>query len=164
MQDLTIRIVNQHDLCEILNIERRVHNNPWSSETITQSIDRLSGKKQAGQVQKDGFVALRNQKVVGYLFYSKVFEEIELTNIAVDFDYQGQSIGGQLLKQLVDFAYATQSLHIFLEVRASNTGAITLYQNVGFIQTSLRKNYYPTQRGREDAVLMTLQLSQIQQG
>ena len=47
---------------------------------------------------------------------------------------------------------------IFLEVRESNAPARQLYQSVGLLQVRVRKNYYPTLEGREDAILMSRQL------
>jgi ribosomal-protein-alanine N-acetyltransferase len=49
---------------------------------------------------------------------------------------------------------------MFLEVRAGNGRALSLYQSVGFRQIGVRKNYYPGALGREDAVCMALNLCQ----
>jgi ribosomal-protein-alanine N-acetyltransferase len=38
-----------------------------------------------------------------------------------------------------------------LEVRASNSAAIALYEKLGLVRTGVRRNYY---EGRDDAVLM----------
>jgi ribosomal-protein-alanine N-acetyltransferase len=43
---------------------------------------------------------------------------------------------------------------IFLEVRESNSPAIQLYVKKGFDLISRRKNYYPADNGREDALIM----------
>jgi ribosomal-protein-alanine N-acetyltransferase len=47
---------------------------------------------------------------------------------------------------------------MFLEVRTSNTSAITLYESIGFNEMGLRPGYYPAQHGREDALLMGVAL------
>jgi [ribosomal protein S18]-alanine N-acetyltransferase len=49
-------------------------------------------------------------------------------------------------------------LNMFLEVRASNQTAISLYESMGFCEMSIRRGYYPANSGREDAVLMGLAL------
>jgi len=49
-------------------------------------------------------------------------------------------------------------LTLWLEVRASNQQAIALYQFLGFNEVSIRRNYYPTKEGREDAIIMALPL------
>jgi ribosomal-protein-alanine N-acetyltransferase len=47
---------------------------------------------------------------------------------------------------------------IFLEVRPSNAMAVHLYRSVGFQIVGRRRNYYPSHRGREDALVLRLDL------
>jgi ribosomal-protein-alanine N-acetyltransferase len=47
---------------------------------------------------------------------------------------------------------------IYLEVRMSNHAAIQLYDKHGFNEMSIRKDYYRAKEGREDAVLMGLEI------
>ncbi|HBV40592.1 MAG TPA: ribosomal-protein-alanine N-acetyltransferase, partial [Erwinia sp.] len=47
-------------------------------------------------------------------------------------------------------------LTLWLEVRASNHAAIALYQQLDFNEVSVRRNYYPTAEGKEDAIIMAL--------
>ncbi len=47
---------------------------------------------------------------------------------------------------------------LWLEVRASNAAAIALYESLGFNEATIRRNYYPTAEGREDAIIMALPL------
>jgi ribosomal-protein-alanine N-acetyltransferase len=63
-----------------------------------------------------------------------------------------------LLTHMTDLARELNALNMFLEVRASNVAAITLYDDIGFVEMSVRRGYYPTAKGREDAVLMGLAL------
>jgi len=45
---------------------------------------------------------------------------------------------------------------LWLEVRASNAAAIALYEQLDFNEVSIRRNYYPTKDGKEDAIMMAL--------
>ena len=47
---------------------------------------------------------------------------------------------------------------VFLEVRPSNTGAIALYHDEGFNEIGRRPRYYPAKDGREDAIVMAMEL------
>ena len=47
---------------------------------------------------------------------------------------------------------------MILEVRRFNYAAIFLYESLNFEQIGLRKNYYPTRDGREDAIVMEMSL------
>jgi ribosomal-protein-alanine N-acetyltransferase len=47
---------------------------------------------------------------------------------------------------------------VFLEVRPSNTAALTLYDKLEFNQIGTRRDYYPAKIGREDAVILAKSL------
>ena len=53
--------------------------------------------------------------------------------------------------------YAARS--ILLEVRPSNEAARALYAAAGFTEIGIRKGYYPDGGGREDAVVLQLELA-----
>lgn len=88
-----------------------------------------------------------------------VLDESELLEIAVQPAMQGRGYGKALLAQAIALARRNGAVRMFLEVRESNARARKMYTSFGFEETGRRKNYYPTENGREDAVLMTAQLS-----
>ena len=71
---------------------------------------------------------------------------------------QGQGHGRRILEHLLKLARFQRSERVFLEVRPSNPHAVALYESVGFNEVGRRPNYYPTQRGREDALVMAMEL------
>lgn len=83
--------------------------------------------------------------------------EAHILNISVDQNEQGQGIGRRMLEHLIDSARGKAET-IFLEVRPTNVGAIALYQNIGFNEIGIRKAYYPALNGREDAIMLALEL------
>ena len=42
--------------------------------------------------------------------------------------------------------------------RSSNKTAFHVYHRLGFNEIGIRKNYYPTEKGREDAIVLALEL------
>ncbi len=106
------------------------------------------------------YVLLHNKKVRGYVIFLPVLDEVELLNIAVAPDFQGAGLGRALLQFLID-EVKTFAVKIFLEVRASNIPAISLYRENGFEQTGVRRAYYHGAQGREDALLMCRNLAPI---
>jgi ribosomal-protein-alanine N-acetyltransferase len=48
---------------------------------------------------------------------------------------------------------------VFLEVRPSNPRAIALYESAGFRQVGLRPGYYQAEGGRENALVLKLELA-----
>ena len=88
-----------------------------------------------------------------------VLDESELLEIAVQPAMQGRGYGKALLAQAIALARRNGAVRMFLEVRESNARARKMYTSFGFEETGRRKNYYPTENGREDAILMMAQFS-----
>lgn len=88
-----------------------------------------------------------------------VLDEATLFNIAVDPAYQRRGLGRELLEHVIDEVEKRGVVTLWLEVRASNAAAIALYESVGFNEATIRRNYYPTVDGREDAIIMALPIS-----
>jgi ribosomal-protein-alanine N-acetyltransferase len=63
-----------------------------------------------------------------------------------------------MLLLLLERARQAGMAEAFLEVRPSNPLAIALYQSVGFVQIGRRKAYYQAENGREDALVLKLDL------
>ncbi|NVO99472.1 GNAT family N-acetyltransferase, partial [Photobacterium damselae subsp. damselae] len=63
--------------------------------------------------------------------------------------------GRILLEGFIEQLEAKQAEEIWLEVRESNVSAYKLYEDVGFNEINRRVGYYPSQDGREDALIMT---------
>ena len=83
-----------------------------------------------------------NQRLVGYCFYSHIFEDSEILRIGTCLDYQQQGIASQLLTAMAQMCQATGAERVLLEVREDNHAAIAFYQKHGFEQIAVRKNYY----------------------
>ena len=95
-----------------------------------------------------------DNKSVGYLEYSLIYDRMEIDNFCVLDEYRNQGIGTKLLAHLVSIAINYRVINITLEVRVSNEIAINLYKKVGFREVALRKFYY----GDEDGILMEKQV------
>jgi ribosomal-protein-alanine N-acetyltransferase len=84
-------------------------------------------------------------------------EEIEILNLAVPPEKRREGVASQLLDGALTAARNSGAERAFLEVRASNAGAIAFYERNGFLQSGRRKNYYSAPR--EDALLLSRGLS-----
>lgn len=102
------------------------------------------------------YLLLAGENPVGYVGLHKVFEEVTFNQVYIDEQHRRQGLGKQLLSFVLDQLKARKVSRIFLEVRASNQAAISLYQILGFECLVRRSNYYcePT----EDALIMQKQL------
>ena len=62
------------------------------------------------------------------------------------------------LGHIIERAAINHCSCIFLEVRVSNLTAYRLYERQGFAEIGLRKGYYPSQMGAEDARVLVKDL------
>lgn len=97
---------------------------------------------------------VEDNKVIGILDYSLIYERIEIDNIKVNENYRNRNIGSKLMSYLISVAIENRVVNITLEVRKSNEVAIRLYKKFGFREVAIRKYYY----GDEDAILMEKQV------
>jgi [ribosomal protein S18]-alanine N-acetyltransferase len=136
------------DLDEVMAIERTSFRHPWSSNFFREELQVACARSILAQV---------NGKIVGYVLFWLLPEEVDIHNIAVHTGFRRQGIGQALLKQVVEQARNRDSSRVTLEVRVSNVAAQKLYESVGFISQGLRKGYYSDDG--EDAVIMALELA-----
>ncbi|MEH0833183.1 ribosomal protein S18-alanine N-acetyltransferase [Pectobacterium cacticida] len=144
----TISSLTPADLAQAFKIEQASHAFPWTEKTfISNQGERYFNLKLS-----------RNGQIVAYAITQVVLDEATLFNIAVHPDHQRQGLGRQLLEHLIGEMEHRGTLTLWLEVRASNAQAIALYESLGFNEVSVRRDYYPAARGREDAIIMALPL------
>lgn len=96
----------------------------------------------------------QDEQLLGYYIGMKVLDEVTLMDIVVNSSHQGRGLGQILLEHLIDKCNQDNIQQIWLEVRESNAAAIHIYDNAGFILVEQRVNYYPSAKGKEDALIM----------
>lgn len=144
-----IRPMSAEDLLQIVAIEREATPSPWSGNQFEQSLEQHCCLVICAE---DG----NANPIVGYAVVSTLLDQAEVLNICISLEYQGMGLGSQLLTHII--GQLSDAIEVvYLEVRVSNFRAIHMYQNHGFIEVGQRRDYYPTEFGREDAILMNLQ-------
>ncbi|MGB5447279.1 MAG: ribosomal protein S18-alanine N-acetyltransferase [Psychromonas sp.] len=137
------------DIASVYKLELRCHSHPWSENLFLSNF----GKRYFSHL------LLADNQVVGYFVANSVAGEVTLMNVAIAPEMQGKGLGQFLLTFLQDYSRANNEDQIWLEVRASNINALKLYQKLGFVEVDTRKDYYPCEHGREDAVIMCCYLN-----
>ena len=83
-----------------------------------------------------------DEKIVGYLLYSQIYERMEIEQFFIHPQFQNQGIGTSLLEKLFQIAEQNHIENITLEVKEDNQKAIYLYHKLGFQEIATRDNYY----------------------
>lgn len=143
-----LRPMREDDLDAVHAIEIRAYPFPW---TLGVFRDCLRADYPAWVLHAGG-------DIIGYFLLSVAAGEAHLLNVCVAPCYQGQGYGRKLLQAIVHLARGRGAQRIFLEVRPSNRGAIALYLADGFNEIGRRPRYYPAREGREDALVMAMEL------
>jgi ribosomal-protein-alanine N-acetyltransferase len=145
---ITLRPMTMDDLPKVMAIERNAYQFPWSEGIFR---DCLHVGYCCWLIEKGG-------QVRGYGVMSVAAGEAHILNLCVQPAFQNQGLGGRVLRKLIDVARQHKAQTVFLEVRPSNEPAIRLYSGAGFNEIGMRKSYYPGKNGREDAMILALQL------
>lgn len=145
----TISTLTAADLATAFKIEQASHAFPWTQATFDNN-------------QGERYLNLKvnaERKMAGFAITQIVLDEATLFNIAIHPDWQRRGLGCTLLNALIVQLENRGVVTLWLEVRASNRGAIALYEDLGFNEVTRRRNYYPSAIGRENAIVMALPLA-----
>ncbi len=144
----TLRPMREEDLDLVMAIERSAYPFPWTRGIFR---DCLRADYPAWIHEQDGMA-------IGYAVISVAAGEAHILNLCTAPEVQGQGHGRALLRQVLRQARGRGAHRVFLEVRPSNPHAIALYHGEGFNEIGRRPRYYPAFHGREDAIVMALEL------
>lgn len=103
-------------------------------------------------------MVLLDQDMIGYGIMQVAADEAHILNLCIDEPHQKQGFARLLLEHLIQLARQRRANIVFLEVRPSNPRAIDLYERSGFNEVGVRKGYYDSASGREDAIVMARNL------
>ena len=147
------------DLDAVLEIESVSHIHPWTRGNFTDSL--AAGhwayciRPQVDEAIKGSY--LDPAILWAYCILFPAVDELHLLNITVSPKLRKLGLGSRMMAAIEGVAAQQNFPRIILEVRPSNLAALALYENLGYAEIGLRKNYYPadSQTGsREDAIVM----------
>ena len=140
---ITLMEMKAEHVPQVAQLEKICFADPWSELSISLELTN---------VWSYWVVALDGDTVVGYVGSQSSIDEADIMNVAVHPDYRRQGIAENLINTLVAELKNRGCHALLLEVRVSNTPAITLYEKLGFVQVGCRKNYY--RNPKEDALIL----------
>ena len=137
-----IKMTGDH-VAKIAALEKICFSDPWSEKSVGDELDNPLSL---------WFAAMEGERLAGYIGSQTVLGETDMMNVAVDPDFRRQGVGEKLILSLVEQLKESGSHCLTLEVRASNTPAIALYEKLGFQEIGRRPKYY--RNPREDALIL----------
>jgi len=144
MTTFSLRKLELGDLDAIERIERASYPTPWSRSMFAGELAKQSSLSIAAVTP--------DEQLVGYLVLSRYVDAWHVMNVAVAPDLRRRGIASTLLGRLFELTATDDRRGYTLEVRVSNTGAIALYEGLGFETRGVRRGYYTD--NREDALIM----------
>lgn len=138
------------DIVHVIENEHASYSHPWNERIFLDCL-RVGYRAWVAEDAQDA--------IVGHALASIAVGEAHVLNLCVGEAARGQGVAGQLLETLIAQATHERAYLLFLEVRRSNKTARRLYVRYGFEQIATRPGYYPAADGREDALLLSLDLA-----
>ena len=139
---MQIREWTKEDVDVLAEMEERCFKAPWTKEMLSDCLRYPI---------YNCFLAEEGGQVCGYCCLITVYEDAEVGNIAVDKPFRGKGIAQALMQVMHERAKEKGAIQCLLEVRVSNTPAISLYQKFGYEVYGVRARYY---EDGEDAFVM----------
>lgn len=137
----------------VMAVERMAYPFPWTRENFASSLA-------SGYLAECLFDEHDPHHLIAYYVAQLGVEEMHLLNLTVAPADQRRGWGRRMLQALCVRCLQHGAAKLWLEVRVSNTHARRLYEDFGFVRVGVRRGYYPDFVGREDGIVMCLDLSQ----
>lgn len=144
----TLRPMRESDVPVVMEIERHAYSHPWTPGIFRDCL----------RVGYNCWVMSDAQGLVGYGVMSVLAGECHILNVCIRPALQKRGYGRQLMQHLLGLAREYGASLALLEVRPSNVAAIRMYESMGFSEVGVRKAYYPAAHGREDGLILALEL------
>ena len=142
--ELIIEKMTSAHIEEIAKLEKECFSTPWSEDGLKSELDNNFARF---------FVAFCKGKIAGYIGSHNILGEVYITNVAVFPEFRRNGVGNRLVEFFVNQMKSENAEFITLEVRESNSNAISLYEKCGFQKVGQRKDFY--EKPKENAILMT---------
>jgi len=143
-----IRPMRDVDIDAVLSIENEMYEFPWTEGIFRDCL----------RVGYCCWLLTEAEKIVAYAVLSVAAGESHLLNVCVGKEHQRHGYASKLIEHMLDLAKSHDAGVCLLEVRPSNTAAVTLYEKMNFVEVGVRPAYYPAKKGREDALILALEL------
>ncbi|MEX0386590.1 ribosomal protein S18-alanine N-acetyltransferase [Spiribacter onubensis] len=146
-----IRPMRPRDVGAVHEVESSAYDYPWTLNIFRDCL----------RMGYECWVQLATDRIVGHFILAMGPGEAHVLNLAVHPGWHNHGLGRALLERALERAERLGAESVFLEVRPSNSPAVHLYMSSGFRRVGRRRDYYPSECGREDALVMRHDLREV---
>ncbi len=148
------------DLDDVMAVEAASYSHPWTRGNFSDALAAghscmVLRERERGA---DGMQARPPGRLLAYTVASAGVDEWHVLNLTVAPAHRRQGLASSMLHAVLAEGRRRALGVLWLEVRASNAPALALYARHGMVRQGVRRAYYPAAHGREDAVLMGMDL------
>ena len=144
---VTIDLMENEDLPEVLAIEKESFISPWSEGMFVDELKVAHSQCLVARLSHNN-----KSTIGGYIIFWIVADEAHLHNIAVKKEFHRQGLAHGFMNVMKEISRQAGVKAQTLEVRESNLEAIKLYRKCGFVVKGKRSLYYTDTH--EDALIM----------
>src|SRR5258708_21815718 len=151
MENFSVERIHTDDINSLVEIADERGLSSWSYQNFVDELARDDAIMLLARSDSDRIAGF----VIGRITLgnsTRFSFEAEIYNIGVNSRFRRLGIGKKLLGSFVDRSKAANVSRIWLEVRSSNSNAISFYKQNGFRAHSKRKDFYSNPV--EDAIIM----------
>jgi ribosomal-protein-alanine N-acetyltransferase len=148
--DLKVSPISVDEIESIVTLDRLCFGGLWSIDSYRRELSNENSHFLAITVNPD--LEPETNGIIGFGCFWAILDEAHITLLGIHPQYQARGLGQLLLCSLLDRARKIEMARATLEVRASNLGALHIYEKYGFQTVGRRKKYY--QDTGEDGVIM----------
>ena len=132
MSSLCFRPMRPEDLDAVTALEAAAFSRPWKREDFSAALER----------EEYLYFVAEEERILGVAGLVMTPPEADISNVSVAEEARRRGIARELLKALLAEGRKRGLTDFTLEVRASNTAAIALYEGLGFVCEGRRKAFY----------------------
>lgn len=140
---ILFRDMTQADVPAVAEMEKLCFRSPWSKRMLKEELMNPIALYHVFEL---------NGELIAYAGMWIHFDEAHITNVAVLPEYRRKGYGRRIMLLSMQAAAEAGAAQMTLEARESNSGALAMYSQLGFIQSGRRKRYYTDTK--EDALIL----------
>jgi len=144
-EKISFEELNLSNVKILIELQNKTNSEKWDFSEVRHLLIKGSGQ---------GLILYNCIMPVGFCLYRHLIDETEILSIGVLSEYRKNGFGRKIMAELEGIFADRKISKCFLEVNESNKPALEFYSRIGFIFIKTLNNYYKTENGFENGLLL----------